>query len=239
MTVTLSDGSCVTADYAICTFSLGVLQNDVVTFEPPLPAWKQAGIEGMEMGTYTKIFLQFPPEADGSFFWEHGPNAGTEYFLYADPVGRGWYPVWQSLTAPGFIPGSGIFFVTVVYSQSYIAEQQDDETTKGEVIAVLRSMFGQEIPDPVDFMYPRWSLEPWSFGSFSNWPPGLSLETHQNLRANLERLWFAGEATSVGYFGWLQGMFLFLLRSIFSLPVFVSWILSSIESGESDTYTLT
>jgi len=209
VTVTSTDGSCIQADYAICTFSLGVLQNDVVEFSPTLPEWKQAGIEGMQMGTYTKIFLQFPPSSDGSFFWEHGPDPGTQFFLYADPIERGWYPVFQSLSAPDFIPGSGIFFVTVVYAQSYRAEQQSDDATKAEVMSVLRSMFGSDIPEPIDFMYPRWSTEPWAYGSYSNWPPGLGIETHQNLRANLGRLWFAGEATSAEYFGFLQGMFSF------------------------------
>ena len=33
-----ADGSCVCADYAICTFSVGVLQNDVVEFESALPS---------------------------------------------------------------------------------------------------------------------------------------------------------------------------------------------------------
>ncbi|TVY48654.1 Polyamine oxidase [Lachnellula occidentalis] len=206
-TITNADGSCIQADYAICTFSLGVLQNDVVDFQPVLPAWKQTGIEGMQMGTYTKIFFQFPPGPDGTFFWEHGPDPATQFFLYADPVERGWYPVFQSLSAPGFIEGSGIFFVTVVYAQSYRAEQQDDDATKAEVMAVLKKMFGADIPDPIDFMYPRWSTEPWAYGSYSNWPPGLSIETHQNLRANLGRLWFAGEATSAEYFGFLQGAY--------------------------------
>lgn len=45
----------------------------------------------------------------------------------------------------------------------------------------------------------------WAFGSFSNWPPGMTLEKHQNLRANVDRLWFAGEANSAQYFGFLQG----------------------------------
>lgn len=205
VTVGMVDGSCIQADYAITTFSLGVLQNDVVDFTPALPAWKQAAIEGMQMGTYTKIFFQFPPAANGSFFWENGDDASTQFFLYADPTERGWYPVFQSLSAPGFIEGSGIFFVTVVYAQSYRAEQQSNDATKAEVMAVLKSMFGSDIPDPIDFMYPRWSTEPWAYGSYSNWPAGMSIETHQNLRSNLGRLWFAGEATSVPYFGFLQG----------------------------------
>lgn len=36
-------------------------------------------------------------------------------------------------------------------------------------------------------------------------PPGTTLEMHQNLRANLDRLYFAGEATSSQYFGFLHG----------------------------------
>lgn len=63
------------------------------------------------------------------------------------------------------------------------------------------------VPEPIDFMYPRWSTEPWTYGSFSNWPPGTSLATHQNLRANISRLFFAGEATSSTYFGFLHGAY--------------------------------
>lgn len=178
---------------------LGVLQNDVVAFSPPLPSWKQLGIETFAMGTYTKIFLQFPPE---EVFW----NTSYQFFLYADPDERGYYPVFQSLDGEGFLPGSGILFVTVVQEQSYRVESQTDEQTKAEVMAVLRSMFGAEnVPEPTAFMYPRWSLEPWAFGSYSNWPPGTTLEMHQNLRANVGRLWFAGEATSAEYYGFLHG----------------------------------
>jgi polyamine oxidase len=181
----MSDGSCVQAAYALCTFSLGVLQNDVVAFEPELPEWKQTSIATFQMGTYTKIFLQF-----NETFWD--PE--TQFFLYADPTRRGYYPVFQSLTPEGFLPGSNILFVTVVGRESYRVEAQDDETTKQEVLEVLRQMFPDvHVPEPTAFMYPRWSLEPWVYGSYSNWPVGTTLEMHQNLRANVGRLYFAGE----------------------------------------------
>jgi polyamine oxidase len=63
------------------------------------------------------------------------------------------------------------------------------------------------IPEPTAFMYPRWSTTPWAYGSFSNWPPGFSLEGHQNLRANVGRLFFAGEATSAEFYGYLHGAY--------------------------------
>lgn len=35
----------------------------------------------------------------------------------------------------------------------------------------------------------------------------MTLQKHQNLRANVDRLWFAGEGFSAEYFGFLQGAY--------------------------------
>ena len=85
-------------------------------------------------------------------------------------------------------------------------EKQGDETTKQQILVVLRQIYGEDnVPEPLDFMYPRWGMTPWAHGSYSNWPAGLTLEGHQNLRANVGRDWFAGEATSAEFNGYLQG----------------------------------
>ena len=49
VTVTLVDGKKLTADYALVTFSLGVLQHDDVTWEPEFPAWKEEAVQSMTM----------------------------------------------------------------------------------------------------------------------------------------------------------------------------------------------
>ncbi|PHH71068.1 hypothetical protein CDD82_6765 [Ophiocordyceps australis] len=197
VTVHNADGSCVSAAYAICTFSLGVLQSSVIAYQPQLPEWKQQSIHKFDMGTYTKIFLQF-----NQTFWP----SDKQYLLYASPTTRGYYPVWQSLSTEGFMPGSNIIFATVTNKESYRIEQQSDEETKREVLAVLGDMFpNTTIPEPTAFMYPRWTQTAWARGSYSNWPPSTTLQMHQNLRANLGRLWFAGEATSAEFFGYLHG----------------------------------
>lgn len=212
VTVHTRDGRCICAAYALNTFSLGVLQHATqkststsvqapVSFHPALPKWKKRAIANFAMGTYTKVFYQFD---NMSQFWP----ADTQYFLYADPTTRGYYPVWQSLSGPGFLPGSGIIFATVVGPESARIEAQPAAVTKAEGLAVLRKMFPHaKIPEPKAFMYPRWGREDWAFGSYSNWPTGVTLREHQNLRANVGRLWFAGEATSAEYFGFLHGAY--------------------------------
>lgn len=144
------------------------------------------------MGIYTKLFIQFP-----EIFWDEN----TQFFLYADPTQRGYYPVWQSFTAPGFLPDSNTIFATVVTPESRRIERQSDEQTQAEMMEVLRQMFPNvTIPDPIAFMYPRWGETEWAYGSYSNWPTGVGLLEHQNLRAGLRggkdsngsaKLWFA------------------------------------------------
>lgn len=199
--VTNKDGSCIKADYAVTTFSLGVLQHEgAITFEPELPDWKKIAIEKFNVGTYTKIFLQFPYT-----FW---PNE-THLFLYADPHRRGYYPVWQSLDTKGFLEGSHVLFVTVTHEESRRVERLTDEQTQAECLAVLRLMFPDiDIPDPLAILYPRWNQIPWAYGSYSNWPYGTTLEQHQNLRANVDRLWFTGEYASATRFAFMHGAYL-------------------------------
>ncbi|KAJ7262748.1 hypothetical protein B0H12DRAFT_1104283 [Mycena haematopus] len=198
VTVTLANGTNITSDFVITTFSIGVLQNDDVLFEPPLPAWKQEAIQTMSMGTYTKIFLQF----DDKFWFD------TQFALYADRE-RGRYPVWQGLDLENFIPGSGIVFATVTGDYSQRIESMSDAEVQAELLSVLQKMFPDTpIPTPTAFFFPRWFSDPLTRGSFSNWPSGFVSPHHANVRANVgKRLWFAGEGTSRKYFGFLHGAY--------------------------------
>lgn len=64
-------------------------------------------------------------------------------------------------------------------------EQQSDSKTMEEGLEVLRQMFPNvTIPEPRDFLYPRWLMTPWAMGSYSNWAVGYGLEQHTNFRAN-------------------------------------------------------
>ena len=135
--VTTSDGDKFAADYALCTFSTGVLASDTVTFNPTLPQWKKEVIFKNPMSVYTKIFLKFP----GKFWDDH------EYILHATKE-RGRFPVFQDLERPGILPiGSNVLLITVTEDEGRRIEQQTYKETKAEVMKMLRSIYGQGIPD--------------------------------------------------------------------------------------------
>ncbi|KAI8997016.1 hypothetical protein BDB01DRAFT_769532 [Pilobolus umbonatus] len=199
VTVHTKTGDIIHAEYAISTLSVGVLQHKDVEWVPRLPEWKLEGIYGFHMATYTKIFLNFP-----TAFWDD-----NQFILWVDPDRRGRYTAWQNLNVPGFLPDnstSNIFFVTVTQDQSYMVESMSDEEVKQDIMTVLRRMYGEDIPEPTEILFPRWHNDPLFRGSYSNWPIGELDEHHANMKASLKnRVFFAGEAMSAEYYGFLQG----------------------------------
>ncbi|CAO3625809.1 unnamed protein product [Mucor hiemalis] len=197
--ITTANGDTINAEYAITTFSIGVLQHDDIEWSPKLPDWKLEGIFGFHMATYTKIFFNFPYQ-----FWDD-----TQFVVWADPERRGYMNAWQNLNAPGYLPKNGstnIFFLTVTQDLSYDVERKTDDEVKTEAMEVLRKMYGDDIPEPTEMMFPRWHNNPLFRGSYSNWPIGELDEHHINMAAPLNnRVFFAGEAMSEQYFGFLQG----------------------------------
>ncbi|CAO3672569.1 unnamed protein product [Umbelopsis ramanniana] len=199
VTITAEDGSKIQADYAISTFSIGVLQHQDITWSPKLPEWKRVGLDGFHMTTYLKLFLAWDKP-----FWD----LDTEYVVYADPTTRGYFTAWQNLNGPGFFPQnttSNIFFVTLTQDQAYRIEAMEDADIKEEAMEVIRSMYGKDIPDASHMYVPRWHSDPLYRGTYSNWPIGELEQHHINMKAPVQRVWFTGEAMSRDFFGFLQG----------------------------------
>ncbi|KAL8277358.1 hypothetical protein RQP46_010198 [Phenoliferia psychrophenolica] len=187
VSVRLTNGTTIRAGHVITTFSVGVLQTDAVEFVPTLPDWKQEAIQSMKMATYTKIFLVFPTK-----FWHD-----TEMGLFADPHQRGRYPVWQSLDHRGFFPGSHIYFVTITGDESQRVETLSNAQIQTEIMGVLKLMYPAiTVPEPTTLYLDRWHADP------------LYREHMNNLRASIGgRVHFAGEYTSLDYYGYLHGAY--------------------------------
>ena len=59
--------------------SIGVLESDLVSFHPALPAWKAEVIHMFKMVRYIKIFLKFP--ANMTAFWDD-----NHYIMYTSLI---------------------------------------------------------------------------------------------------------------------------------------------------------
>ncbi|XP_011028583.1 PREDICTED: polyamine oxidase-like [Populus euphratica] len=195
--VKTEDGSIYKAKYAIVSVSVGVLQTDLIDFRPKLPLWKRLAISDFSMTIYTKIFLKFPYK-----FWPSGP--GTEFFLYTH-VRRGYYPLWQHLENE--YPGSNILFVTVTAEESRRVEQLSDQEIEAEVMVVLKTLFGNNIPKPEDILVPRWGLNRFYKGSYSNWPDKYNQNRHDQLGDPVGPVYFTGEHNSNKYIGYVTGAY--------------------------------
>ncbi|KAJ4711589.1 putative Polyamine oxidase [Melia azedarach] len=198
VTVKTEDGCVYEANYVILSVSVGVLQSDLISFEPPLPRWKTEAIEKCDVMVYTKIFLKFPHK-----FWPSGPE--KEFFIYAHER-RGYYTFWQHMD--NAYPGSNILVVTLTNGESQRVEAQSDEETMKEAMEVLRDMFGPNIPTATDILVPRWWNNRFQRGSYSNYPIISNNQVVSSIRAPVGRIFFTGEHTSEKFNGYVHGGYL-------------------------------
>ncbi|PIN27154.1 Amine oxidase [Handroanthus impetiginosus] len=198
VTVKTEDGCIYEANYVILSVSIGVLQSQLISFSPPLPRWKTEAISNVNIMVYTKVFLKFPHA-----FWPCGPD--KEFFIYAHER-RGYYTFWQHME--NAYPGSNILVVTLTNEESKRIEAQSDEETMREAMEVLRNMFGQDIPNAIDILVPRWWNNPFQRGSYSDYSIRVDRQLVNNIKEPIGRIFFTGEHTSEKFNGYVHGGYL-------------------------------
>ncbi|XP_072037902.1 uncharacterized protein [Amphiura filiformis] len=191
VTVQTERGTRFTGEYAIVTFSIGVLQSGKVNFSPPLPGWKTEQIFRYQMGTLDPIFMRFTRK-----FW---PD--TEWILHASER-RGkshYFPAFLNLEARGLFPrGTNTLVGFVTGEEAMRLEAMEDRAVRAEVWHVVKSMFGAaNVPNIVEFYFERWATHPLHYGSFSTFPVGADrpADAMQRLAAPFNSIYFAQDAT--------------------------------------------
>ena len=197
VTAALADGSRLTADHAVVTLPLGVLQSGSLRFAQPLSTARRDAITSLRMGLLNKCWLRFDRLAwPGDIDW-------IEWLAPRDGVWSQWVSLAQSTGAPvllGFNAGS----------QARKVEALDDAATAAAAHDALKSMFGTSFPAPIAAQVTRWSQDPFARGAYSFLPTGTSAATRLALAgADWDnRLFFAGEATHPDHPATVHGAFL-------------------------------
>ena len=173
------------SDFVVCTVPLGVLQRDVIDFQPSLSAKKQSAIRAIGMGTENKVILRFAQK-----FWPNFKyiqcNDYRYRFLNYEPFGK---------------KGTIVAHCAPPYAHDY--ENQTDEEIVETVCKVMQTMFRvkpEMMPKPVDSLVTHWLQDENSYGAYSYMKVGA---TYSDVRALSEpefeakTLFFAGEGCSI------------------------------------------
>ncbi|KAJ3632115.1 hypothetical protein Zmor_022083 [Zophobas morio] len=161
VSVILESGETLSADSVLVTVSLGVLKSKLITFEPPLPQWKQEAIDRLGFGQLNKVVMQF-----SSIFWEEDYDVFG--LLQKELSERGdFYMVWNCVKCYG-LP---ILMAIIAGSNVALYEEMADHLV---VAKVIRSY--PEAPDPLCYKITRWGKNRLVQGAYSYIPVGSSGE---------------------------------------------------------------
>ena len=177
------------APYAILTFSVGELVNNVVNFVPKLPIAKRLEMQRLEMANFLKIYVAF-----NETFWD----TGVEFIFYSDDIiGREYYYI--------FTPWGDYFSHKPPILEAYLTGDtalrvayQDPKITMQQIAQVMRNIYGEKASDPVDIIMHDFIVNPYYFGDFSSATPGVDANTFEELNHPIGQLYLAGEAYILG-----------------------------------------
>lgn len=181
------------AECAVVTLPLGVLKKGTVKFHPPLPKRKQEAIQNLKMGLLNKLYLKFP-----KVFW---PKK-TEQLLFMDDQKK------DNLDMINFYLYTEVpILLFFTYGEDgRNKESLSDKELIDQTMKSLKKIFGNDIPEPVDYLRTNWQKDEFAYGSYSYIPVGASPDDYDALAESVDDvLFFAGEATTVDYSGTIHG----------------------------------
>ena len=181
-TARTADGT-FSADHIIITVSVGVLQSDDFVIEPPLPAEVQRALWSFRMNDFEKIILRFSER-----FWDEGVYA----IRRQGPAGDWWHS-WYDLTP---LHGTPTLLTFAAGPAAIATREHSDAEVAALVMASLRELYGDAVPEPHTVHRSNWKDDPFARGAYSYLTVGADTAEHDRLAGLVGGvLQLAGEAT--------------------------------------------
>ncbi|OIJ32953.1 NAD(P)/FAD-dependent oxidoreductase [Microbacterium sp. LCT-H2] len=170
-------------DTTVITVPVGVLQAGTVEIVPPLPPVNAEALGRLRMNAFEKVFLRFPAR-----FWEDGV-----YALRQQGSEARWWHSWYDLTALHDEP----LLLTFAAGPAALATRDwTDAQVQASIMAQLRRLYGDAIPDPLALHRTAWQDDPFAHGSYAYMTVGSTTADHDDLATPVGGvLHLAGEAT--------------------------------------------
>lgn len=198
--VITANGTNVEADYVIVTVPLGVLKNNAITFTPALPSNKINAIANTNMGNVNKFLLVW-----NTPFWD----TNLQYIGYTPDI-KGKFNYFLNIKK--FSSSNGL--MTFAFGDyATVTESMTDSEIISEIMLNLKSIYGNSIPNPTNFLRTKWGQNINSFGAYSYPTNGSTTADFDTLANEVNnKLFFAGEHTEREYRGTVHGAYLSGIR---------------------------
>eukprot|EP01084_Bolivina_argentea_P061741 112874_1 len=174
------------AKYGIVTFSIGVLQSDIVEFIPQLPTWKIDALLAFNFPVYTPILVKWPYD-----FWSE--TVDSEFIILNDDR-FGFFPWIYNLDHHNLLNGSLIWRFDISLDLAQSVQYENINDTMAQIVDMKLSYYFDNVPYPDDILIASWHSNKYVQGGYSHWPVGVTYERKKQIAATLKkRLFFAGE----------------------------------------------
>ena len=198
-----NDGNEYTAKYGLVTFSLGVLQSDVVEFTPVLPKWKVNSFLKFDYIDYTPILVKWPEK-----FWNGTIGNNCSDFIILNDDRFGFFTWIYNLDNIEAFEGSLIWRFDLSLDIANSVQYENINDTIKQIIDLKLSHYFDNIPYPENIVVARWNENEYFGGSYSNWPTGFNDNDHLAMKWRVKNLFFAGEALSDFDYGYVHSAYL-------------------------------
>ncbi|WP_404320196.1 flavin monoamine oxidase family protein [Arthrobacter luteolus] len=178
-----TDQGVFTAAQAVVTVPIGVLQSDLITFDPPLPELVTGAISRFRMNAFEKVFLRFPER-----FWD-----ADVYAIRRQGEAAKWWHSWYDLTD---LHGEPTLLTFAAGECAQEIREWSDERVVDSVMASLRDIYGSRTLDPVHARITDWQGDVWAGGAYAYMMKGCTGEDHSRIATPIDGvLHLAGEVT--------------------------------------------
>lgn len=177
----------------LLTVSTGILASGEIEFDPGLPDWKIDAVLGLPTGTLNKVCIHFDEDVFG-------------------PDGRGFHVNCSNdAGAAGFevsVMGQNTVVVFIGGRFAVWLEKQGQQASYEYALDEVANVFGNDLRNHVTrSIATAWTTDPWTRGSYSCALPGRAQQRSVLAQPIENRLFFAGEATTVGDHACCHGAF--------------------------------
>jgi monoamine oxidase len=185
----IGDAGVIEANAAIVTVPTNVLAEQSIRFLPELPLRFAEALAGVPLGVANKVFFQMAP---GRL-----PYEDAVHFIGTDRSAR---------TAAYSTHPSDEDVLLAYFGGNLAIELEQRNELEAFARDELSAIFGSRFPDDIrQTLSTAWAGDLWARGSYSAALPGKAHEREQLNEALNERIFFAGEACSLDYFGTIMG----------------------------------